>query len=361
MDYDFHDSDQLVNAFAEALYHASGCKLSKIQLDPHGPYEADAIATLNTPSGPWQLVFATKKKFYPRDVRDTLWRLEGFVRRLAEQQDAPPTFPVLLAEHLSRGARDELRERGIAHFDLSKTLFLKHQNWLINIEFQKGRALAEAQETNIFTGAREKVVHALLQSGGQWLSGKEMVSLSETSGYTVSTVFQELELLGWIESEGGGKHLERRLVKPRELLDAWANVWVRRKQKRSRWHYFCPNPKHLMQELAGRATMERLQYAFTGVSAANSLTPLITHVDVVDIVVPHKVSLFADLMGFKPAEKGYNIVLIERSGASDLFQKEFGTHSERLVSPFIQYLDLLDGRGRNAELAEQLRRNVLEI
>jgi predicted metal-binding protein len=64
----------------------------------------------------------------------------------------------------------------------------------------------------------------------------------------------------------------------------------------------------------------------------------------------------------KPAEKGPNVVLIERSGASWLFPD---THPERpgskFVSRFIQYLDLLDGVGRNKELAREFRRAVLNI
>ena len=70
----------------------------------------------------------------------------------------------------------------------------------------------------------------------------------------------------------------------------------------------------------------------------------------------------AGAAGAKPAEKGANLVIVERSGASDLFRRSMPDHPAPLASPFIVYLDLLkDARGRNQELASQLRSTVLKV
>jgi hypothetical protein len=62
----------------------------------------------------------------------------------------------------------------------------------------------------------------------------------------------------------------------------------------------------------------------------------------------------------KSAERGGNVILIEREGASLLFRNAVTEYPSHFVSPFIMYLDLLSGLGRNKELAERLL-NKLEL
>ncbi|MGU2064690.1 type IV toxin-antitoxin system AbiEi family antitoxin [Pseudomonas aeruginosa] len=359
MDYEPNPYESLVAEFAKAVHEATGASLSEIRFNSAaGETEPDALGLLDTPDGQWPLVFSIKKTFYPRDVRNAVWHLEGHKNRVKHPQD---TVLVLLAEHLSKGARDELKLRNISFFDLKGSLYLKHRNWLINIETSRSHSRSAPQAIDLFKGSREMVVHAVLQKKGEWFHGMEIVESSETSGYSVSTVLQELERRGWVESEGKGRNMIRRLIKPGELLDSWASDWKKRKQTKTRWYFFCPDPKLLMETLSKKAAMSDLPCAFTGAIAANRLSPLLTLVDIAELIVPSSASVFAAELGLKPAEKGSNVVIIERSGASQLFQNFSIDEGVWFASPFIQYLDLLDGRGRNAELAAQLRDDILRI
>jgi len=65
------------------------------------------------------------------------------------------------------------------------------------------------------------------------------------------------------------------------------------------------------------------------------------------------------LTGIKRAEKGYNVVVHECPPAALQFIRY--ENNIPVASDFIQYLSLLDGKGRNAELAELFRLNILEI
>ncbi|WP_338724189.1 type IV toxin-antitoxin system AbiEi family antitoxin [Pseudomonas tolaasii] len=365
MNYDFEKHEPLMSAFAEAIEEATGSALSAIKINPEGEHwEPDAMGRLNTPEGDWRLVFSIKKEAYPRDIKDALWDLQGHQSRTRNTSDMVPIF---LAEHISKGARDELRNRGVSFFDASGTLFFKHRNWLVNIEKGKSATKGTLREVDVFKGSREKIIHTLLHMDRDWFHGQQVVELSQTSGATVSNLLQELERLGWVESQGEGRHRIRRLTRPTELLDAWAEVWVQRKQQTSRWYFFCQNPKRLVEELSsnmswnGRDQRDGLSVAFTGAIAANRLSPLLTHVDIAEIIVPTKAERVAEKLGLKPAEKGANVVLIERSGASELFQEYSYNEQAWFASPFIQYLDLLNGRGRNAELAAQFREDILKV
>lgn len=171
---------------------------------------------------------------------------------------------------------------------------------------------------------------------------------------------QELEREGWVDATGAGPGLRRRLVKPEALLDAWADDWVSRKESRSRWHVHArSNPIDTV--LSKLASYEG--WALTGAAAANAVVPHLTLVDRVQVIVPPgQAEAWAEQLLFKPAEKGSNVVFVEREGASLMFLDEHPERpGSRFASKFIQYLDMLDGYGRDKELAEEFRRRALRM
>lgn len=66
----------------------------------------------------------------------------------------------------------------------------------------------------------------------------------------------------------------------------------------------------------------------------------------------------ASSLGLKPVDKGGNITLIERDPASLLNRIILSDISLFIASPYVLYLDLLNGRGRNNELAEHIREKL---
>jgi hypothetical protein len=114
----------------------------------------------------------------------------------------------------------------------------------------------------------------------------------------------------------------------------------------------------MIERLAGRH-----DWAITGAAAANTVLPYLTRVDRVEIMVPPGMSqVWANDLKLSQAEKGSNVILIERKGASLMFLDEHPERKDsRFASPFIQYLDLLDNYGRNKELANEYRRRVLDL
>jgi hypothetical protein len=164
--------------------------------------------------------------------------------------------------------------------------------------------------------------------------------------------------------DGQRRTLRRRLSKAEELLDAWASAWPKRKERRSRWYVFARNPNALLTQITWELEQSSTQgdWAFTGTAAANVLSPLLTSVETAEVIVPPGATdQFAHAVKLKPAEKGANVTLIERDGAGMLFRTCHPEYPSRFASFFILYLDLLDGRGRNKELAQQLRQDILKV
>ncbi len=330
----------------------------------------DAILKLHIPdqTDPVELAVEAEAAVYPRDARRLIDYLTAFNNQ-RKQSEAAPTVPVVVALHLSEGARNLLREAGVNYFDASSgTLFYRYGTWLIDRERPATRTIVR-RIGSVFNGAREQVVHALLnhwlkEDESDWIAGNELAVRAETSPFTVSKTLQELEKNDWIETTGSGPSQRRRVKNASALLDAWADEWTRRTrlEPRTRWYTYAGGRGGIVDRV-----LEKLAsydgWAVTGAAAANARVPHLTTIDRVLVIVPvGSAEVWAGEMNFEPTEKGSNITFIERSGASLLFLDEHPERpGSRFASAFVQYLDLLDGVGRNKELAREYRSRVLKL
>jgi hypothetical protein len=319
----------------------------------------DRLLHVHFSAGQRRIAIELLRQAYPRDIRDAAWQLESFKK---DNYGAKDLILMVAAEHLSDGAKSDLRHHGLAYFDASGTLYLRHKDVLIDIQ-RPSTPRSRRAVPQLFTGAREQVVLALLEWRNIFKSGLELAELSQTSTYTVSNVLSELERREWIEREGSGRTLRRRLSEPGALLDAWADAWVQRKETKTKWYYYTSNPLAMLDQLAEKIAASSLtEGIFTGAAAANQIVPHLTRTDTVDIIIaPGEAEHYAPILKLKPVNKGANVTLIERTGASTLFPYQNGSTGVKLANPLVLYLDLLDGKGRNKELAEQLRLQELEI
>lgn len=354
----------IIGPTCAALAEATGCSVAQRQQEKghdEGASSPDVLLTLNGGSEETATVAVVALRHaYPRDIREAVWTLDEY--RLSMPAGAEPIL-LIAAETISPGARELLRKRGIAYFERSGTLYLRWRTWLVNIE-RPATAIPRGGDTlALFTDAREMVIHTLLRHTKQWLTGTELADLANTSSYTCSMVLKELERREWCETRGAGKTLRRRLVRPRQLLDAWAQHWIQRKETRSRWYYLPSGSVSLIQQVtqAIERTGVTSPWALTGAAPANVIAPLLTNIDVVDVVVPPgQTEAIVRALKAKPAEKGANVSIVERGGAGMQFLEFNKACQAYLSSPFVMYMDLLDGRGRNKELAQAMREKLME-
>jgi hypothetical protein len=331
----------LIERFLTVLKESAGMKLKKMSSAralraQDKTAQFDAVMCLTLPIGGEVTVAAIiRKELYPRDVRALLHKAQSYKTASGVHAEV-----CLMADYISTGSRKDLKEVGINYFDSTGSMYFKHRTCLVVRDFgPKERAPRRIQK--LFTGAREQVVHALLEhwrtKGNDDISGSDLSKVAETSTYTVSLTMQELEREDWVETD-----------------------WKARRQEASRWYIYTEG-KMLVDKLTTRLS-DKSGWAFTGAAAANIVVPHLTSVDRAQLIVPPGQALvWAEQAQLKPAEQGANVVLIERDGASIMFTRR---HPERpgavFASPFIQYLDLLDGYGRNKELADEFRRRTLK-
>lgn len=357
---------QLISDFVRALQAHTPLKVAEgagypLTFEAAGVgSQLDALLRLEGSSPAW-LAVQVLNQAYPRDIRNALWILDEYARIQPEQKR--PIWPVVLAHHLSPGARQLLRSRNVAFYDASGSFFLQQGPIIVDIERPPAPA-TRPRPSSLFTGAREQVVHVLLHQRDRAFTGAELAEQARTSTFTVSETLRELDRRDWLATEGRGRSSSRRLAQPSALLDAWADAWKSRREERTRWYLYASNPAQLRAALTDLpSSSDASGWAATGSAAGNLLAPLLTNVDTLDVIVPPgQAQRLASAVGAKSVDKGSNISIVERSGASDLFRVPALDNRGMLASPFVVYLDLLkDARGRNKELAEHLRSTILKL
>lgn len=353
-----HPENKLLEEVTSALESIFEAKIKKWSGLP-GDDGIDYVLEVRGIQGIWIMPVEVKKQAYPRDIRQAIWRIEEFCQK---NSNKPDIVPIFVAELISEGAREMLKEHDIGYFEMGGTLFIKYKQSIIDIQKPRKRA-TKRRSGNLFTGAREMVVHALLQSQGKWFSGEELSERSGTSAYTVSGVLRELEMREWLDKTSeGGRSQRRRLINPGALLNAWSEAYRQRENRALYGYLFAPDAVDCVRKIERKISSAGgdINWALTGALPANQATPLLTGVNVAEIIVlPGSAELFTQLTGIKRAEKGYNVVVHECAPAALQFINY--ENNIPVASDFIQYLSLLDGKGRNAELAEQFRREILEI
>lgn len=366
-------SDIRVRQFLDALDQVTG--LQVVDFREEEPFEAEGRrvrldflvhAKLGRDKKPTALAIESEESVYPRGARMLLERFASRAKYLAEVDEVP----VVVANFLSSGTQELLRDGHVNFYEAaSGTLYFRHGQRHIDIQRVSKEPAEQRKIRSVFSGAREQVVHALLEhwrreGDDAWVSGTELAGMSETSPFTVSTTLQELERQDLVEVAGSGPTLRRRLCRPEQLLDAWAQVWRQRlpEETRTRWYAYPGSSGGIVDYM-----LERLSghdgWLVTGAAAANAVMPHLTGIDRVTIIVPPGVSKgWAADLKLEQAEKGSNVTFIERTGASLMFGD---THPERwsshFASRFVMYLDLLDGVGRNKELAAEFRSRALKL
>lgn len=364
--------DPRVRLFLDALDQITG--LQVVECRAEEPFEAEGKrlrldflvhVRLGDESRVTALGVEAMDNVYPRDAQMLTVRFAARATYLVGIDEVP----IVVATYLSDGAKKLLRDGDVNFYEVaSGTLYFKHGLRHIDIQ-REGSGPAERKIRSVFNGAREQVVHALLEhwrreGGDAWVSGTDLAEMAETSPFTVSTTLQELERQAWVDVTGAGPTLRRRLSRPENLLDAWAQAWRQKlpSEKRTRWYAYANGRSGILDHMLSRLA-DFDGWALTGAGAANTVVPHLTAVDRVSIIVPPGLGKdWADDLKLEPAEKGANVTFIERTGASLMFGDSHPDRpGSRFASRFVMYLDLLDGVGRNKELATEFRSRALGL
>ena len=285
-----------------------------------------------------------------------LWQIRQFGsdRRRGEREDA---VSVLVAESISPGAKELLREEHVGYYDSGGSLFLPARGAYLYIDKPPPKALAKAVRS-MFSGRRAQVLHTLLIHHQDWFGVKLLAEQAMVSPATASQMLTELERFDWLTSRGQGPNKERRLVEPGSLLDAWAKQLASLRPLGLR-RYYVPSTdaEKLIDRIGHVCDAHEVEYAITHEAAAQRYAPFLSSVSQVRCRMLAGRAADAAIGEFdaRVVSEGVNLVILEAKSHGDFLFRE-RVRDAWLASPIQVYLDLLRGEGRGKEMAEHLRR-----
>ena len=353
---------QLLDQLLEALRGLPGAQAELGSLiQPSGPDRGyDARVDLRTGGKFVSLMIEVKKTLYPRDVRQTLWRFQSFAQRWPKSAEERQTLSFLVAQSISPGAKDLLRDERVGYYDSGGSLFLPARDIYVYVDKPPPKTLSKTIRS-LFSGRRAQVLHVLLMRHGEWFGVKEVAEQARVSPATASQVLAELERFDWVVSRGQGPTKERDLRVPGALLDAWVErLAVMRPLVMRR--YFVPSVRseELARKFAEVCAAQKAEYAITHEAAGQRYAPFLSVVSQVRcrMMAGAGTDRVLDALDANMVDRGANLVVIEAKSSGELLFREL-VDGIWLASPVQVYLDLIRGEGRAREMAKHLRQERL--
>jgi len=322
---------------------------------PPGDKRRDAQIDVEIAGKAFTLFIEAKTSVYPRDVRQVLWQIRQFGsdRRIAEREDA---VSVLVAESISPGAKELLREERVGYYDSGGSLFLPARGAYLYIDKPPPKTLAKAVRS-MFSGRRAQVLHTLLIHHQDWFGVKELAEQAMVSPATASQALSELERFDWLTSRGQGPNKERRLAEPGSLLDAWVKQLASIRAPALRRYYVAStDTEKLIDRIGQVCDSHEVEYAITHEAAAQRYTPFLSSVSQVRcrMLAGGAAEAAIGELNARVVNEGVNLVILEAKSHGDFLFRE-QVRGAWLASPIQVYLDLLLGEGRGKEMADHLR------
>jgi hypothetical protein len=347
----------LVASFIEALRELPEVRADLDHQQPAGrDDEHDARVDLNVAGKSIVLLIEAKKSVYPRDVRQVIWGFRGANRGPSAGQGEQP-LPLLVAESISPGAKELLRNERVGYYDSGGSLYVPAAGAYLYVDKPPPKTVAKAVRA-LFTGRRAQVIHTLLVQHQDWFGVTELAQRAMVSPATASQVLTELDRFDWLVSRGQGPGKERHMREPGALLDAWVTQ-LAAIQPPSLERYYVPGTKadRLAARIGEAFESRDVQYAVSHEAAAQRYSPFLSSVSQVRarvLIGPDADAAIADLQA-RAVTEGANFAIIEAKSPGDLLFRE-KVDGLWLASSIQIYLDLLRGEGRSKEMAEHFRK-----
>ena len=349
---------QLLEGLLEALRELPEVQAEFIGVEPPGGTDRghDAQVDLTAGGKAATLLIQVKKAVYPRDVRQALWQIRESARNWLEPAEGRRPVFFLVAQSISPGAKELLRNERVGYYDSGGSLFLPVANIYVYVDKPPPKGLSRSIRS-VFSGRRAQVLHAVLMRNREWYGVKEIADRARVSPATASQVLIELERFDWVVSRGQGPGKERHLQEPGALLDAWVNqLTVMRPLSMRR--YFVPSARAegLVEKFAEVCAASKAEYAITHEAAGQRYAPFLSTVSQVRcrLLDGPAADRALGALDARSVDQGANLAVIEVEAPGELLFREF-VNGVWLASAVQVYLDLMRSEGRAREMAKHLR------
>ncbi|MDO9538014.1 MAG: type IV toxin-antitoxin system AbiEi family antitoxin [Thermoplasmata archaeon] len=306
-------------------------------------WDPDMVLTVRQAGKQYTLLVMVKSSGTPGAIAEFAGKAKAWGTRLSG-------YPVLVAPLISSRGRELCKTLGLGFVDLSGNVFLKFNGILIEKWGKEGVAREKRLQKHLFSAKATWVIRRLLSEPERKWKFEELSTKADVSIGQAYKVVNKLVSEGYLEKERGSINL----LRPGELLDAWAEIYRFDGQEIS--GYYCPL-KDQDEIFKGLKSMQN--YALTLGSAASLIAPFVRSTDVF-IYVKNDIDKLIDALNLKPVEFGGNVYLVKPRDLA-VFADAQTINGLITVSNIQLYLDLYNYPMRGREQAEHLREQVMGV
>ena len=347
---------QLIESLLETLLGLpeTRAKLCRIVQPVGSSQRCQVHIELRVNGKPTKLKANIRKTVYPRDAKQVVWQ---FREMAAETQQS---IPFLVAQSISPGAKDLLKEKQIGYYDSGGSLFVFAPNIYVYVDKPPPKSMSKPIRS-LFSGRRAQVLQVVLMGKMEWFSVNDLAKKSIVSPATVSQVLTELERFDWVVSRGQGPTKERQLREPGTLLDTWVSQ-LRLMKPLAQRRYFVPSirTEELMKKFAEVCIEKKAEYAITHEAAGQWYAPYLSTISQVRcrMLTSPEVGEVIAALDARLVDQGTNLTVIEVNSPGELLLRQ-SVNRVCLANPVQVYLDLIQSEGRAKEMAKHLRKEII--
>lgn len=296
----------------------------------------------------------------PKYLLNAIGRLSLAIKR------SPDAYPIVIVPSLSTEGRNVLSEAGVGWLTLGGEAFLRFPPVFIErmtAPTETSRALL-GQIEGIpkrqrrlpfpYSAKASRIIRGLLERPGQICTLTDLASEARINLRLALLAINTLEEKGYVKKERGAIQL----LKPKELLEAWAAVYKFQEANQFSYYYsLARNFDELGAKLKSLPQDLRGDYRLTLYAGASLVAPQMRF-DEVQLYIKGDPSAWAKRLTLSPVKSGANVILVTPydAGVFDYAQEKKGL---MVASNTQLYLDLVNLNDRAREQAEALFRESI--
>lgn len=320
-------------------------KLLSMKAGPAGG--ADIAIKINNKGSILTCIVEVKSLGQPKYAREASYQLQKYVG------NHPGVYGIFMAPYITVEAGQILAENNVGYMDFSGNCRLAFGGMYIERTGSPNAFAVKRDLRKLYSPKAARVLRVLLTSAKKsW----KMAELSTEAGVSLGQIANVKNALAdreWLDAPAPGL----RLSNPGAVLSQWAQNYDFRKN--------IPKGCYSIKSIAEtEAALEKLcakngiRFALTGFSAAARYWPAVRYQRVMACIGEFRADLFA-AVGIKEVESGGNLLLMLPYDEG-VFYGAGNRNGGTVVGAVQTYLDLAGYRGRGAEAADEILKNVIK-
>ena len=293
---------------------------------------ADALITARNKTGVYNFCVEIKRAGYPQYVKEAALSLKEFIK------DNPPYYPIIVAPKISEQGKAICDKYNIGYMDFSGNTKIIFKSILIKTAGKIGQPQLITHglvgQQSIFSPKAVRITKVLLYQPHKTWSQKDIINQTGLSKGMVSRVVRRMIDAGFLMEKDG----KFALYDFDDLLAAWLEVVIKRRQFHKRYYAWAQNPQQLMRIVADELNKRKTKYAFTQEAGASLVAPFSTF-DIVSLYIEDFDKFPSQAFSAAETEKGFNLVLMAAPDEA-VFQEAQAINGIKVTDNLQLYVDL---------------------